>query len=1018
MAITTQQGLNHTVDDQFIHSERKLLSLFMQAPAAIALLEGPHLRFAFANPLYQQLFGRREEELIGHKLAEVFKEVKGQGIIELFEEVLASGQPYVAHEFPASFKENGEERFGFYNFVIQPIKNDRGEITDLMVHAYEVTKQVRAHKQLEESEHLLQLIADALPLLISYVDKDLRYRFNNHAYERWFGHRKSEIYGKTMAEVLGEKAYANILPKLKHVLAGEQTRFEGLLDYGSGGVRYVVADYIPHVNDQKQTLGFFVVVNDITERVQSEKKLIDSENRFRHLIESNIIGVLFWDLDGEVTGANNAFLKRFGYTHDDFKEGLSWKQLTPEIWREKDLKGVQEILATGHHMPYEKQYYHKDGTAVDVIIGSSAFEGSNNRQGVTFVVDISERKKMESVLRESEARYTSIVKSEQIGLVFTTLEGHLAEANDAYLRMIGYTAEEMKDRKLNVRSFTPMEHHTEYDRSAKQLLNSGEASPYEIQYITKDERRIDVWVGGISFVNGNRDLVVSCVLNITDRKDSERALRQSEGRFAAAVNALQGILWTNNPEGAMEGRQPGWEDLTGQSFDEYQGFGWAKAVHPEDAQPTIDAWNKAVQKKSIFEFEHRLRLKSGAWGTFSIRAIPVIHADGSVREWVGVHTDITSQRDAQKALAYRTALLEAHHEASVDGILLVDTKGKIISFNQSFARLWNFPDEVINSRDDEAALKHALTQLVHPEQFLERVRWLYSHPIETALDELEFLDGRIVERHGYPVFGPERQFYAWSWTFRDITKQKRFAEQLEKLVRERTEQLEQSNEDLQQFAHVASHDLKEPVRKIKTFMSRLQAEYASAVPERAQRYMGKVQHAADRMVAMIEGVLNYSTVNAPAFQPEPIDLNTVLAEIESDLEVIIGETRTKLVYSNLPVINGSRVLVYQLFYNLINNAIKFSRENASPVVTISEKGKIEGPFPAVIIEVADNGIGFDEEDAAVIFNTFTRLHSKDKYEGTGLGLALVRKIAERHRARITAKGVKGKGASFTIEWPL
>jgi len=145
---------------------------------------------------------------------------------------------------------------------------------------------------------------------------------------------------------------------------------------------------------------------------------------------------------------------------------------------------------------------------------------------------------------------------------------------------------------------------------------------------------------------------------ITPRKRAEEALRASEARFRAAVQAVSGIVWTNNAEGEMAGEQPGWAALTGQSQKDYQGYGWAKAVHPDDTQPTVDAWNQAVAERRPFVFEHRVRRHDGAWRRFSIRAVPVPHQDGTVREWVGVHTDITEQREAEAELADLNRKLE------------------------------------------------------------------------------------------------------------------------------------------------------------------------------------------------------------------------------------------------------------------------------------------------------------------------------------------------------------------------
>lgn len=268
--------------------------------------------------------------------------------------------------------------------------------------------------------------------------------------------------------------------------------------------------------------------------------------------------------------------------------------------------------------------------------------------------------------------------------------------------------------------------------------------------------------------------VMALAHEITEQVIARKKVEESEKRFEAAMLAVEGIIWTNNAQGEMIGEQPGWAELTGQHFEEYQGYGWAKAIHPDDAQPTVDAWNNAVATKSTFEFEHRVKTVQKEWRLFSVKAVPAFDKNGVIQQWVGVHTDITEQKLEQEKLAYRTALLEAHNEASIDGILLVDAKGKIISFNQRFIEIWNMPQHIVNAKDDEAALSFAMTQLVHPQLFIDKVKYHYTHPNEISLDELEFKDGKIVERNGYPVIGDDGSYYAWSWTFRDITEQKNY----------------------------------------------------------------------------------------------------------------------------------------------------------------------------------------------------------------------------------------------------
>lgn len=237
---------------------------------------------------------------------------------------------------------------------------------------------------------------------------------------------------------------------------------------------------------------------------------------------------------------------------------------------------------------------------------------------------------------------------------------------------------------------------------------------------------------------------------------------------------------------------------------------------------------------------------------------------------------------------------------------------------------------------------------------------------------------------------------------------------LETLVNERTAELRSSNEDLQQFAHVASHDLKEPVRKMKIFGNRLKDEYGKVLPDGARTYLERMDAAAARMSAMIEGVLLYASLEAAELSIEQVNLPGIVEDIRADLEVMITEKHASIVYGDLPSFPGTRFLIYQLFYNLISNALKFSRAGVPPVIHIETAYAADG---ALCIVVRDNGIGFEQAYASDIFKTFSRLHSKDRYEGTGLGLALCRKIVERHRGKIRAEGQEGAGARFIITLP-
>lgn len=273
---------------------------------------------------------------------------------------------------------------------------------------------------------------------------------------------------------------------------------------------------------------------------------------------------------------------------------------------------------------------------------------------------------------------------------------------------------------------------------------------------------------------------------------------------------------------------------------------------------------------------------------------------------------------------------------------------------------------------------------------------------------------------GNPRYAADGSFNGYVGVGFDVHDQKITEEKLELLVQKRTKDLSRSNDDLQQFAHVASHDLREPVRKIKTFLGRLEEHLDGNLDTTAYRYFERIRVAANRMDTMIDGVLTYSTVSENVQPLERVDLNAVMENIETDLEVVLEDTADVIIRQALPVLEGAQVLLYQLFYNLVKNSLKFARKDVPPRITITSTiiGYPDTEAPIARITVQDNGIGFSPGHEKAIFKTFTRLHPKDQYEGTGLGLSLCRKIAERHQGAITASGQDGKGATFVVTLPL
>ena len=633
-----------------------------------------------------------------------------------------------------------------------------------------------------------------------------------------------------------------------------------------------------------------------------------------------------------------------------------------------------------------------------------------------------------------------------------------------------------------------------------------------------------------------------------------KELRESHERFNAAIDATNGVLWTNNPEGRMTGEQKAWSALTGQEFMDYQDFGWAAAVHPEDAAATVAAWQEAVKAKKSFAYQHRLFTKDKGYRTFSVRAIPLLNPDRSVREWVGIHTDITDQQLTE----YRIRESEQRFRNLADDspmfvfIIQPDAAATVTYWNKTWldytgqnheeamGRAWN---GIIHADDVPVVMKHYGPAFQNQESYFipavrvkrkdgeyrwyafkgnpryqvsgvfdgyvgvgfdiheqklaeealkqseERLRlaieaarlgtfevniseqtMLYSDraaeifgldqtrqwPYDTFITAV-FHEDLPIRNHAHErakitgeLFYEARIQRADDGTLRfmrlngkyfkrdltdfyigtviDITDEKRSSELLEQKINERTRELKQVNDKLTQFAYSASHDLQEPLRKISILLDRLLITLGPDMSEDNKDLARRIQQTTGRMRMLIDDLLEYSNTTLGITAFEQVDLDEIVASVIDDLEVVIRNKNGHIQAGNLGPVTGDRRQLRQLFQNLIDNALKYSDSSRAPVINIAsrvvtgEELKQSVQFTVdgdryVEITMIDNGIGFSDADAERIFNLFYRLHGKEEFQGTGIGLAIVQKVIENHKGQIRAEGVPGEGSRFTFYLP-
>ncbi len=497
--------------------------------------------------------------------------------------------------------------------------------------------------------------------------------------------------------------------------------------------------------------------------------------------------------------------------------------------------------------------------------------------------------------------------------------------------------------------------------------------------------------------------------------DAAKELRVELERYQSLVLAIAQVIWTRDPLGEMLGAQPSWAAYTGQTAAEYQHRGWLDAVHPDDRARDLELWEQAVITRTPCEYEHRLRRDDGEYRYFSVRAVPVLAKDGTIREWAGIHTDITQRRLTEQSLRDGERRFRELADAMPQIVWEAGADGHFTYYNHRWYEYTGRPETTVDDGLWE--------EVIHPDDRKESLRrWKAAIQAGQSYETEHRLASKGGQYRWYlaravPVRNGERKITRWLGTCTDIDGRR----QTELRLRSSLE----SNQELEEFASVASHDLQEPLRKIHTFAACLIDEKSANLDAEGRDYLERIQRAATRMTLLIADLLQLARLSSQAKPFVPVDLNQVMAGVLSDLESRLTSTGGRVETVDLPTVVGDPLQMRQLLQNLIGNALKFHQQDVPPVVRVSAEtvvGSSElgqaAPGEACRILVTDNGIGFEEKYLDKVFTIFQRLHGRDEYEGTGIGLAICRKIVERHAGSITARSKPGQGATFIVTLPL
>ena len=391
---------------------------------------------------------------------------------------------------------------------------------------------------------------------------------------------------------------------------------------------------------------------DLMERIQAEGRVRKSEARLRRVFESNVVGMIRWDLDRSlILDANAEFLRMTGYTRDDVASGrLNFRNLTPPEWTARNEEGIRTIREEGHAAPYEKEYFRKDGSRVPLIIAGTQFEDSPS-EGMSFLIDISEAKRAEADLRASEQRLRLIVESATGFAIFTmNTEGIIDSWNAGAERLFGYSEAEVvgqHDRFL----YTPEDAVQKIpEREMKKAATEGRAVN-ERWHVRKGGDRF--WGSGLVQPlrdEGNVVGFLKILRDMTEQREYEDRLRQAEEQFRTLADNMSQFAWMANEQGWIFWYNRRWYDYTGTTLEEMQGHGWQSVHHPDHVDRVVKRLQHSWDTGELWEDTFPLRGRDGHYRWFLSRAVPIRNEEGRILRWFGTNTDITEERELQQAL--------------------------------------------------------------------------------------------------------------------------------------------------------------------------------------------------------------------------------------------------------------------------------------------------------------------------------------------------------------------------------
>jgi PAS domain S-box-containing protein len=989
-------------------------------PAQVALLDGQGI-IVSANESWRQSgianllqspgvgVGQNYIEVCEHVFGDCSEE--GKAAAKGIRQVLQGKEKEFALEYPC----HSPTEKCWFHLAVTPVNSDH-QAGAVVMHT-DITKRKQSEESIRLSEERFRSMFTAAATGIAISTPHGRFLQTNAAYCRMLGYTEDELRELDFAS-LTHPDDLNLNLKLRNeVLAGLRESFVMEKRYlkKNGDTVWTRHSVSASRTATGEVEKFVVVAEDISERKLAEEQLRSKTAVLEAQVNSTLDGILVIDSGGNKILQNQRMVDLWRIPKEFADDPVDQRQLE---WVTQQIKHPKEFVEKIDHLHSHPDEISRD--ELELVDGrffdrySSPVRG---RDGTFYgriwtMRDITERKQaaqqIEVLARRTERRErllsTALASMSDFAQIYDQ-EGRILFVNQPLLDLWGLTSEEVVGKNLS---------DLGYSKELANKLNGQLQHVFETGQEVTDETPYTSPTGVTGFyeyifspalsTDGKVDFVVGSTRDVTLRKRAEVEIRFNEQRYRSLVEATTAIVWDTPASGQFTVEQPGWTAFTGQSFDELRGWGWLNAIHPDDREETERVWSAAIQSRLPYEVEHRIRTPDNSYRNMSVRAVPILDDDNTIRQWIGVHKDITQRKMAEERIKEQADLLDKTRDA----IMVRDLESTILFWNKGAERMYGWTVA-------EAVGRKAIELLhVNPEKFheanalvIQKGAWNGELKHFNSVGKELTVEARwtlVTDRAGTP-----KSVLAINT---DITEKKQIEHQFLRAQR---------MESVGTLAGGVAHDLNNILAPI---LMSIQILKLTATDSETTGILQTIETSAKRGADIVRQVLSFARgVESQRIEDQPTHLL-------GDLESIIKGTFPKNIQVEISIpqeiwtIEGDPTQIHQVLLNLSVNArhampdggiLAISVENCVLDEHYSAMNLQAKPGRYVLINVTDSGSGMPQRIIEKIFEPF--FTTKELSKGTGLGLSTVMAIIKSHEGLINVYSELGRGTTFKIYLP-